>query len=70
MERILNITVDNISTMESWEKEALFKTLLNDTNIEFKVADLIVRLYTDSKIYKGNVPEEHINRYFNKFHRV
>lgn len=69
MERTLNITVDDISTMESWEKEALFKTLLNDTNMEFKVVDLIVSLYTDSKIYKG-IPEEHISRYFDKFHRV
>ena len=52
MERILNITIDDVSNMEYWEKEALFKTLLDDVNMEFKVANLVVDLYVDSKIYK------------------
>lgn len=32
MERTLNITVDDISSMENLEKEALFKTLISEAN--------------------------------------
>lgn len=67
MERILNITIDNISSLENWEKEALFKTLLRDVNMSFKSADLCVSLYTDSKIYNGNIPENLLSRYIQKF---
>ena len=66
MERILNITIDDVSNMEYWEKEALFKTLLDDVNMEFKVANLVVDLYVDSKIYKGKIPEELIQRSITK----
>lgn len=58
MERILNITVDNVSTMETWEKEALLKTLLKDVNMNFKLVDLTVSLYSNTRIYKGDIPEE------------
>ena len=37
MERTLNITVDDISSMEKWEKEALFKTLISETTNDFKI---------------------------------
>lgn len=66
-EKVLNITVDDISTMENWEKEALFKTLLADVNMNFKNADLSVSLYVDSKIYNGNIPEEVLNKTINKY---
>lgn len=56
MERTLNITVDDISSLENWEKEALFKTLLRDVNMNFKLADLCVSLYSDSRIYNGYIP--------------
>lgn len=36
MERTLSITVDDISTMENWEKEALFKTLINEATSDYK----------------------------------
>ena len=66
-ERVLNITVDDISTMENWEKEALFKTLLADVNMDFKNADLSVSLYVDSKIYNGTIPEVVLNKTINKY---
>ena len=66
-ERVLNITIDDISTMDGWEKEALFKTLLADVNMEFKNADLSVSLYVDSKIYNGNIPEVVLNKTINKY---
>lgn len=57
MERILNITIDDVSTMENWEKEALFKTLLIDVGMSYKIADLSVSLYSNTRIYNGNIPQ-------------
>ncbi len=69
MERTLNITIDDVSSMENWEKEALLKTLLLDVNMEFKFADLVVSIYTNTKIYKGTVPEEILEKIINKLHK-
>lgn len=54
MERTLNITVDDISTMENWEKEALFKTLITEVTNDYNIATAMVRLYIDCKCY-GNI---------------
>lgn len=66
MERLLNITVDDISTMENWEKEALFKTLINEVTTDYKIATAMVRLYVDCKSY-GNIPETVKQNTLNKF---
>jgi len=66
MERTLNINIDDVSSMEMWEKEALLKTLLLDVNMEFKLADLAVSLYTNSRIYKGKVPEDILEKVLQK----
>ncbi len=63
------LNVDDVSNLEYWEKDALLKTLLADVNMEFKLADLIVSLYTDSHIYKGNVSQEKIDFYINKLNK-
>lgn len=57
MERTLNITVDDISTMENWEKEALFKTLITEVTNDYNIATAMVRLYIDCKCY-GNIPAD------------
>ena len=57
MERILNITIDDISTMENWEREALFKTLITEVTNDYNIATAMVRLYVDCKCY-GNIPAE------------
>lgn len=62
----LNINIDDVSSMEMWEKEALFKTLLLDVNMEFKLADLAVSLYTNSRIYEGKVPEDILEKVLKK----
>ena len=51
MERTLNITVDDISSMENWEKEALFKTLISEVTNDYNIATAMVRLYIDCKCY-------------------
>lgn len=57
MERTLNITVDDISSMENWEKEALFKTLINDVTNDYNIATAMVNLYVDCRCY-GNIPAD------------
>ena len=56
MERTLNITVDDISSMENWEKEALFKTLISEVTNDYNIASAMVRLYVDCRCYE-NIPE-------------
>ena len=56
MERTLNITVDDISSMENWEKEALFKTLITEVTNDYNIASAMVRLYVDCTCY-SNIPE-------------
>lgn len=55
MERTLNITVDDISSMENWEKEALFKTLISEATNDYNIASAMVRLYVDCRCW-GNIP--------------
>ena len=57
MERTLNITVDDIGSMENWEKEALFKTLISEATNDYNIATAMVRLYVDCRCY-GNIPRE------------
>ena len=66
MERTLNITVDDVSTMENWEKEALFKTLINEVTDDYKIATAMVRLYVVCKCY-SNIPETVKQNTLNKF---
>lgn len=66
MERILNITVDDVSTMETWEKEALLKTILRDVDMGFQLSDLIVSLYNNSRIYNGNITQAVLDNALNK----
>ena len=56
MERTLNITADDISSMENWEKEALFKTLISEVTNDYNIATAMVRLYIDCTCY-SNIPE-------------
>lgn len=65
-EAMKELNVDDVSSLEHWEKDALLKTLLADVNMEFKLADLIVSLYTDSHIYKGKVSQEKLDFYITK----
>lgn len=56
MERTLNITVDDISTMENWEKEALFKTLITEVTNDYNIATAVVSLYIDCRRYSSIPP--------------
>lgn len=66
MEQIKELNIDDVANLEYWEKDALLKTLLADVDMEFKLADLIVSLYTDSHIYKGKVSQEKLDFYIAK----
>lgn len=57
MERTLNITVDDVSSLENWEKEALFKTLITEVTNDYNIATAMVRLYIDCRCY-GNIPTD------------
>ncbi len=64
---MLNITVDDVSGLQSWEKEALLKTLLADVKMNFKTADLVMGLYVDAKIYNGNPEKCIVDQRITKF---
>lgn len=56
MERTLNITVDDISSLENWEKEALFKTLISEATNDYNIATAAVSLYIDCRCYSSIPP--------------